>query len=77
MFTYIKEMLSSDTNKSSARVINFMGALLGAGLLAYDTAIHGALNNGNFIAFLAYCGMGYGISKGLDKVGGHHVSDTD
>ncbi len=69
MFNYLKEMLSSDSNKSSARVINFMGAVLGASLLAYDTAIHGALNNANYIAFLAYCGMGYGISKGFDKVG--------
>lgn len=70
MFEYLKGMLSNDSNKSSARVINFMGALLGASLLAYDTAIHGKLDSTNFGLFLGYCGMGYGISKGLDKVGG-------
>jgi len=69
MIEYLKSMLSNDSNKSSARVINFMGAILGVSLLAYDTVIHGSLNNANFIAFLTYCGIGYGISKGLDKVG--------
>lgn len=76
MFSYIKSMLSNDSNKSSARLINFMGALLGAGLLAYDTAIHGKLDSTNFGLFLSYCGLGYGISKGLDKVG-NNATDTN
>ena len=69
MLEYLKSMLSNDSNKSSARVINFMGAVLGASLIAYDTAIHGKLDSTNFGLFLSYCGLGYGISKSLDKVG--------
>lgn len=75
MTKYVKDMLSNDSNKSSARVINFVGALLGSCLLAYDTAIHGRLDNDNFLAFLAYCGGVYGISKGLDKVGNNAHSN--
>lgn len=69
MIQYLKEMLSNDSNKSSARAINFMGALLGASLLAYDTYAHGKLDSTNFGLFLTYCGMGYGTSKWLDRAG--------
>lgn len=69
MKDYIIEMLSNDSNKSSARLINFMGAILGALLLAIDTFVHGKLDPTNFGIFLAYCGGGYVASKTLDKVG--------
>ena len=69
MLEYLKQMLSSDSNKSSARMINFMGAILGASLLAYDTATHGKLDSTNFGIFLGYCGTGFVASKALDKVG--------
>jgi hypothetical protein len=39
MVEYLKSMLQNDSNKSSARAINFMGAILGVSLLAYDTVI--------------------------------------
>ena len=67
MLKYIQEMLSSNSNKSSARLINFMGAILGAGLLAYDTGIHGALDSTNFGLFLGYCGGVYTLGKAIDK----------
>ena len=69
MWQHIQEMLSTDSNKSSARLINFMGALLGAGLLAYDTAINKHLDETNFGIFMAYCGGVYSIGKALDKDG--------
>ena len=69
MSEYLSQVLSRDSNKSSARLINFAGAILGSGLLAYDTAIHGALNSNNFGLFLGYCGTGFVASKALDKVG--------
>lgn len=65
MIEYIKGMLSNDSDKSSTRVINFMGAILGAGLLAYDTATHGRLDSTNFGLFLGYCGGVYSIGKAL------------
>ena len=69
MTEYLKQMLSNDSNKSSARLINFMGAILGASLIAYDTAIHSKLDSTNLGLFLGYCGGGYIASKTLDKVG--------
>jgi len=69
MKDYILAMLSNDSNKSSARAINFIGAILGALLLAGDTFAHGKLDATNFGIFLAYCGGGYVASKTLDKVG--------
>lgn len=74
MKNYIIEMLSTNSNKSSARLINFMGAILGAMLLAYDTALHGALNSTNYGLFLGYCGVGFTASKALDKVGNNATS---
>lgn len=67
MLDYIKDMLSANSNKSSARLINFMGALLGAGLLAYDTATHGKLDSTNFGLFLGYCGGVYTLGKAIGK----------
>lgn len=67
MLNYLKEMLSTNSNKSSARLINFMGALLGAGLLAYDTATHGKLDSTNFGLYLAYCGGVYTLGKAIGK----------
>lgn len=67
MLEYLKEILSTNSNKSSARLINFMGAVLGAGLLAYDTAIHGQLDNTNFGLFLGYCGGVYTLGKAIGK----------
>lgn len=67
MIEYLKEMLSSNSNKSSARLINFMGALLGACLLAYDTATHGKLDSTNFGLFLGYCGGVYTLGKAIGK----------
>jgi len=69
MKDYIIQMLSNDSNKSSARLINIMGAVLAALLLSFDTALHGKLDPTNFGLFLGYCGTGFIGSKLLDKVG--------
>lgn len=66
---FIKDMLSAESATSSARVINFIGAISGTCLLAYDTALHG-LSIEAFGVYLAYCGGVYGVSKGLDKIQG-------
>jgi hypothetical protein len=77
MTNYLSQVLSNDSNKSSARLINFAGAILGAGLLAYDTGIHGGLNSTNFGLFLGYCGTGFVASKALDKVGQNATNTTE
>lgn len=69
MFNHISEMLSNDSNKSSARLINFMGAILGAGLLAFDTYTRKQLDPTNFGIYMAYCGGVYTFGKALEKVG--------
>lgn len=74
MKEYIIQMLSNDSNKSSARLINIMGAILAALLLATDTAMHGKLDPTNFGLFLAYCGGGFIGSKLLDKVGSNAIA---
>lgn len=67
MLNYLNEMLSSESNKSSARLINFMGAVLASMLLAYDTFIRGNLDSTNFGLFLGYCGGVYTLGKAIGK----------
>lgn len=67
MFKWLNEMLSSESNKSSARVINFIGAVNGGMLLAYDTYIHQMLSVECYGLYLAFCGGVYVIGKKLDK----------
>jgi len=66
MREWISQMLTSDSNKSSARVINFIGATTGTILLAYQTYLHG-LSVDAFGVYLAYCGGVYVGGKYLDK----------
>jgi hypothetical protein len=65
---YLQDMLSSDSNRSSARVINFIGAVTGTVLISYDTFLHG-LRGDVFSVYLAYCGGVYVGGKYLDKKG--------
>lgn len=67
MKEYIKSMLSSNSNKSSARLINFIGAILASCLLAYDTAVRNGLDSTNFGLFLGYCGGVYTLGKAIGK----------
>ena len=76
MNEWIKSMLSSDSNKSSARVINFIGAIAGTIILIYDTYLHG-LNADGFAIYLAYCGGVYIGGKFLDKQGEYNGSNTN
>jgi hypothetical protein len=69
MLEYLKSMLSNDPSNSSARAINVMGAVIATALMAYDTFHNGKLDSTNLGLFLSYCGVGYGVSKTLDKVG--------
>ena len=66
MMQWFKDMLSSENNKSSARVINFIGAVTGTLLLTYETYLHG-LHVVVFGVYLAYCGGVYVSGKYLDK----------
>ena len=63
---WLSEMLSVDNNKSSARMINFIGAINGSILLAYETNLNG-LSHELFAIYLAYCGGVYGVGKYFDK----------
>jgi hypothetical protein len=66
MFDFLKESLTSDSNKSSTRVINYIGAITGTALMVYDTYLRHGLDNTNFAIFMGYCVGGYGVSKYLD-----------
>jgi len=66
MFNFLKETLMSDSNKSSTRVINYLGAINATGLLIYDTYLRSGLDNTNFLIFMTYCVGGYGLSKVVD-----------
>jgi hypothetical protein len=63
---WFNEMLSNDNNKSSARLINFIGAINGGALLTYETSLRG-LSPELFAIYLSYCGCVYGFSKYFDK----------
>jgi hypothetical protein len=71
---FVKDLVADDTDKSSARAINILGAMLGSILLAYDTYTRGSLGFDVFSAYLAYCGGVYGVGKYLDK-GASNVAD--
>jgi hypothetical protein len=62
MINWLKEMLNSSSNVSSSRVINFIGAISGTLLLAYDTYLKG-LSPEAFGLYLAYCGGVYVLGK--------------
>ena len=64
---FLKEMLSYESNTSSARVINIIGAVVASVLLIVDTAINSALRTDALYAYLAYCAGVYGTSKYLDR----------
>lgn len=66
MFDFLKETLTSDSNKSSTRVINYLGAVNGTALMVYDTYLRHGLDSTNFAIFMGYCVGGYGVSKYLD-----------
>ena len=66
MIKWLNDILSIDNNKSSARVINFIGAITGTMLLAYQTYLHG-LSVDVFGVYLAYCGGVYVGGKYLDN----------
>lgn len=72
MIEWIKSILSTDTNKSSARVINFIGALSGTILVAYQTYLH-ELSADILGVYLAYCGGVYVGGKYLDNKGDANV----
>lgn len=67
MIEYLKEMLSTNSNKSSSRLINLMGALVGAILLIGDTFYKSGLDNTNFGLFLGYCGGVYTLGKAIGR----------
>lgn len=66
MINWLKDILSADSNKSSARLINFIGAITGTNLIAYQTYLHG-LQADIFGVYLAYCGGVYVGGKYLEK----------
>lgn len=72
MTEWVKSLLSTDSNKSSARVINILGAITGTILLAYETYLHG-LHVDVFGVYLAYCGGVYVGGKYLDNKGDTNV----
>ncbi len=62
---WLKEMLSATSANSSARVVNFFGAICGTGILGYATYKYG-LDATCFATYLGYCGGVYGVGKYLD-----------
>jgi hypothetical protein len=63
--SWLTNMLSNGTDLSSARVINFLGAINGGAMLAYTTYT-GTLNPELFAIYLAYCGGTYSFGKYFD-----------
>lgn len=66
MINWLKEMLNSSSSVSSSRVINFLGAIVGAILLVYETYLR-ALSPELFGIYMTYCG---GIYIGGKYLGG-------
>ena len=63
--SWLRDMLSSGADLSSARIINFIGAINGGMLLAYSSYTS-TLNPELFAIYLAYCGGTYGFGKYFD-----------
>ena len=64
---FLKDILSYESNTSSARVINVLGAITASCLLVWDTVVNSSVRNEAFGMYLAYCAGVYGYGKKLDK----------
>ena len=62
---WLTDMLSTNSSLSSAKVINFVGAVNGGLMLAFESYSKG-LSPELFAIYLAYCGGNYGLGKYLD-----------
>lgn len=67
MLEFIKKLITSASEYSSARFINIQGFYTATALIAYDTYLKLHLDDVNFMWYLAYCGGTYGVSKYLEK----------
>jgi hypothetical protein len=70
--SFIKDLMGNSGVISSARVINVIGAVVGAGLIIADVVQRSSLDATNFGIYLAYCGGVYTIGKGISAVNHKH-----
>ena len=66
MGTFFRELIFSNSRTSSARTINLVGAVVGSGLLIYDTILNQHLSPESFSIYLLYCAGTYTSGKYLD-----------
>ena len=65
---WFKQIVSSHSAVSSARLINITGAITGFLLIMFDTLKSGTLDNTAFGIYLAYCAGVYATGKGLSTI---------
>ena len=68
---WFKQIVSSNSAVSSARLINITGAITGFLLIMFDTLKSGTLDNTAFGIYLAYCAGVYATGKGLAAIDHH------
>jgi hypothetical protein len=68
MLDFFKELISTESVKSSARFLNIFGGFVLSLIFVVDFATNHVINIDAFYALSAYFGGVYGVSKALDKV---------